>query len=195
MSTTITVDMAGALRKNLVLKALPVAARKQVEMWAVDTVTMLKRSASDMKSSDRKTGHMARNVSMRVEQNSDFYSIYIGTGLPGFKSVKYANIQDKGGVIRAKGKMLTIPAPGVKGTIHNYPGGFFMKTRKGNTVYFAAPSAKSGRVHTLKPLFLLRRQVTIPASGWFTTPINVRKPALAAMMQPGTVYKVAEGMV
>lgn len=194
----IQADFAGAMKKAAALRRIPAATKKQASRWAADTVKELKISAKSMHKSEQqgrgKTGHLARNIGMVVTAGEDHYQVLVGTGVGSLQTVKYASIQDKGGTIRAKGKMLTIPFPGVKGRASNFDC-FPLRTAKGNVILFEAKHNKRGTKTTLKPLFLLRRQVTLPATEWFSRPMAIRKPALEVMMQPSSVYKVAEEMV
>lgn len=190
-------DFSGAYRKVSAGLNLGRAAHKQASTWVATMVRILKQSAADMKKAGqgRKTGQLARSVGMKVTENSGAYEVLLGTGQHvGLPATRYAKIQDEGGTIRMKDKMLTIPAPGVKGRISNYPGGFFMKTRKGNLVYFAPPSAKSGRIRTLKPLFWLRRQVTLLETAWFSGPISRQVASLRLAMQPAELFRKAMEM-
>jgi hypothetical protein len=191
---SVSIDMTGALHKMMVLKNLTQASKKQASLWAADTVKELKLRALGMKKSGSGTSQLARNIGMQVVANGDSWDIRIGTGtwVGAPNDVVYANIQDKGGIIRAKGKWLTIPFPGVKGRASNFDC-FPMKTKRGNMILFEAKQMK--KYTQLKPLFLLRKQVIIPATGWFTTTLNIRKPALSVMMSPSAIYNAAESMV
>lgn len=190
-----SIDISGALRKTATLRTLPIVAEQQASVWAAETVKELKLAADALKKSGRKTSHLKRNIAMKVESHGDNWSIRIGTGVwAGANSaVKYADIQDKGGTIHAKDKMLTIPFPGVKGTAANFRDkqSFIMKSSRGNLII----AQRVGKRGTLKPLFLLKREVKIPATGWFTNTLNRRMPELNSMMQPGVLYRIAEGMV
>lgn len=187
-------DFSGAFHKTAVLKRIPKAEKHVVTQWATDTVMMLKRRAASMQKSGkgRKTGHLARNVGMESSLREDDFKIMIGTGVGRTQSVKYASIQDQGGVIKKKDKMLTIPLGATKGLIRNYPGGFFVKSSAGNVLYCQRVGA--GARAKLRPLFLLRDQVTLEATNWFSGIIDAREKDLAEAMQPEHALKVAEGM-
>jgi hypothetical protein len=144
-----------------------------------------------MQKSGRKSGEMGRNVGMEIRGNEGAYQGYVGTGIGKTKSVPYASIQDKGGIVTARGKWLTIPFPGVKGTASQYDC-FPLRTKRGNVILFEAKHNK--RSTTLKPLFLLRKQVRIPASAWFTNVIIANYSTLDELMDPSEVYRVAEAM-
>lgn len=69
----------------------------------------------------------------------------------------YARVQDYGGRLRPKtSKYLTIPLPGTRGRIRNYPNGFFVKSKKGNLL-FVEKQGKKG----IKPRFVLKQSVHI----------------------------------
>jgi hypothetical protein len=190
----IKADFSGALHKTAVMVRLPKATKHVLTQWATDTVMMLKKSAAAMQKSGpgRKTGLLARNIGMQATPSEDLYKILIGTGVGGTQSVKYASIQDQGGVIKAKKKYLTIPLGSTKGLIRNFPGGFFFKSAAGNVLYALRVGSK--RNPKIKPLFLLREQVTLPATHWFSGITDARAKDLAEAMKQGNILKVAEGM-
>lgn len=192
-------DMAGAIRKTQVLKAIPSTSKRIIAKWLAETVVALKRSANRQQRSGpgRHTGQMARNIGMEIEGTDISHKALVGTGVGGTQSVKYASIQDQGGTIRKKDKKLTIPLPGVKGRIANYPGGFFIKSKRGNVLYVIPKWGKvrggeNSKRKGFTPLFVLKDEVTIPASGWFTLPMSGRELLLSALMNPEAVYKAAE---
>lgn len=191
----IKADFGGALRKTQVLARIPKATKYQATLWGSDTLRMLKERARSMQKAGkgRKTGQLARNVGMEVSANPERWQILLGTGVGRTLQVKYARIQDQGGAIKMKDKMLTIPLGSTKGLIRNFPGGFFFKSRAGNLIY-AMRSGKGKRAR-IKPLFVLKDQVTLPATHWFSGIVSARKADLGEMMKPGTVLRVAEGMV
>jgi hypothetical protein len=195
-------DFAGALKKTQTLKALPRAFKKVVTGWAAESVRVLKRSAQDMKKSGpgRKTGDLARNVGMEIGREEDAYKVAVGTGVGDTKSVVYARIQDEGGTIHKKDKKLTIPLPGVKGLIKNYPGGFFIKSRAGNVLYVIprwqkVRGGENSRRGGFTPLFVLKDEVKIPASYWFSGPMRTRLEYLEEAARPENVLKIAEMIV
>lgn len=188
-------DFTGAMSKTLAVARIPQATRLQVERWGSETVKMMKLRVKDMKKSGAGTGHLWRNINFMVEGSQETWRALLGTGtgVGAMDNVKYASVQDKGAIIRAKKKYLTIPFPGVKGRASNYDC-FPLKTPSGAMILFKATHNKAGTKTTLTPLFLLRRQVTVPGTGWFSTTLAIRKPALDAMMAPGAVFGVAQGM-
>lgn len=162
--------------------------------WAIETVKALKISASRLrktaqrKSAWGKTGELARNIAYQLTQKRDGVSTVVGTGLAGKKSVKYAWIQDKGGTIHKKNKMLTIPLGNATGRIANYPDGFFIKSKKGNVLY----CQRKGK--ELVPLFLLRDSVEIPETRWFSGVVDKREPVIREMLRPENVFRRAQEM-
>lgn len=83
--------------------------------------------------------------------------------------MKYANIQEYGGVVRPKNaKYLALPignALGPRGVARKsgpraYPDGFFFTSKKGNLIFAVKTGSKKKR--RIEPLYLLRKSVTIP---------------------------------
>lgn len=192
--TQFSVDFTGAIHKTATLKAMPKATKHVLTQWATDTVMMLKRSAAAQQRSGRgrKTGQMGRNVGIEKTGNEEVTKIVIGTGVGGTQSVKYASIQDQGGTIHKKTKLLTIPLGATKGLIRNYPGGFFFRPKSGGLFYAGPGKTRSGK--PLRALFVLKDKVTLPASHWFSGIAEPRAADLAALMRPEHVIKVAERM-
>ena len=185
-------DFTGAIRKTQALKSVPRAMKYQVTRWTVDTVKELKRRAAGMQKSGkgRKTGQLARNIGQTISAGNERYHATIGTGVGGTKSVVYARIQDKGGTIVPRSKQyLTIPLGGVKGRADNYPNSFFIRSKAGNLL-LVERKGKGG----IRPLFVLKKQVTIPGSGWFTDTVTMREGVLIDMVTPDAVLAQAERM-
>lgn len=213
-------DFSGALHKSAACLNVGRAMRFQASRWAAETVAGLRRSAAAMQKAHamghNKTGQLARSVGMKVASASErTYSIAVGTGLAGFVNSKYARIQDEGGTVRAKnasftiqniagkptlGPYLTVPLRGVKGRMKDYPGAFVIRSKKG-TLLAVQPLAfksgarkgqrKTGKAAGLRPLFVLKFSVDIPASRWFTGVIERREPELEGMMDPQVVMNIA----
>jgi len=178
------------LAKQRAMRNIMQANKRQMQSWLTMTHRLAKRSASQMQKSDRHTSQMQNNIADDIiDTNDGFYGI-VGTGVKGTQTVKYARKQDVGGKIVAKGKYLTIPFPGVKGTARSQPGKtFFFKSRAGNLIL-----ARTQGKGKLVPLFLLKKSVTIPASRWFTKVIDARRNLLTEMLKPANVLRVAEKM-
>jgi hypothetical protein len=192
-------DFSAAIRKTQALKAVPRAFKRVITGWAAETVQVLKRSATDMKKSGpgRKTGQLARSVGMEISAAEEAYKVTVGTGVGRGLASKYARIQDEGGTIHKKDKMLTIPLPGVKGTIRNFPGGFFFKSKAGNVLYVMprwkkVRGGENSKSAGFTPLFVLKDQVTLPATMWFTGPMRTRLEYLEEAARPENVLKVAQ---
>ena len=86
----------------------------------------------------------------------------VGVAFFGPPAVPYARIHEKGGTIRAKGKLLTIPAKGTgpDQRMRDFPGGHFVPRAKGGAFYI-----QGGKLR-----FILVQQVTIPPRlGWVST--------------------------
>jgi hypothetical protein len=111
------------------------------------------------------------------------------------------------------GPFLTIPLGNTKGSVANYKNTINIRAKSGNFLVMqlsrGAGSSPNKRVYdpligkrawmgapkvTMKPLFLLKRQVTLGARRWFSGPINQRKPELDRMMSAESVLAVARAM-
>ena len=146
--------------------------------WGADTILKILRNLSGPILKTR-TGHLKRNVKYKAYLDPKMPRVEIGTGIAGAKSVKYAHILEEGGTIKpVRAKALTIPFPGVKGLARNYPGIFCVKGRD-----FLAIRQGSG----IKPLFSLKKEVTIPAFHWLWQSICETKPELETMMKPNYI--------
>jgi len=193
MEIKIKTDFVGQMQKSAILKSIPRAFKTNATNWAADTKRYIMNSYKGGKVFKRPPKEIDQNLDAKVfVTGPEQATIVIGTGgYVGKTPVVYADIQERGGTIRPKGHpFLTIPLPGVKGVIANYPDGFFINSKKGNLLY-ATTTGKRGK---LKPLFLLRRQVTLPARRWFSTPIAERRPELDRTMLPASVWATAQAM-
>jgi hypothetical protein len=201
MDFKITRDFSEALRKTQVLKALPRAFKKVVTSWGAESVRVLKRSAAGMQKSGRgrKTGDLARNVGMEIGREENAYRTLIGTGVGNTKSVVYARIQDVGGTIRPKNKKyLAIPLPGTKGVPKNFPDAFVIRSRGGSLLIVQRKwkKVRGGENYRqsseLVPLFVLKNEVRLPATYWFSGPMRQRIEYLEEAARPENVLKLAE---
>lgn len=192
-----TADFTGAFLKTATMKNIPRATKYQATSWSSDTLRLLKRSATNMQKSGqgRKTGQLARNTGQQITVDDKGFRILLGTGVGGTQSVKYAQIQDKGGTThpRVTDKMRKwawamhyamfpreIRGMGLRG-----------RERKGAQATWNNTSFYKAIALTKKSVL----DVTIPASNWFTGVIDARQPILGEMMKPEAVLQVAERMV
>jgi hypothetical protein len=178
MKIEVVSEITGAKVKLSRLAGMDWYFRKKMSVWRATTIEHIKRQASGPLIGTR-TGHLKRNIGAKLVNDEGKPGMVIGTGEQiGKQPVIYASIQEEGGVIKAKsGKALTIPFPGVTGRIRNYPDGFFIKSKLGNTIFVHKVGEK------IVPLFSLRKQVTIPARHWLSIPINQRIPLLNEVFQ------------
>jgi len=188
----IQVDISRARAKISALKGVDRLMRKKLTFWMADTIYHIKRMISGTYLGT-KTSQLKRNVGGKaVEFGSGAYGLMIGTGPDvGLSEVIYASIQEHGGTIRPKKrKWLTVPLPGVKGTVSNYPDGFFIKSKAGNLL-FVIRKGKYG----IQPLFVLKKEVKIPASHWLTQSIKDKQAELEKMLDPNQlVGDMMEGL-
>jgi len=181
----ISVDISGALEKNAVIRAMPRALKYQLTRWGSSTLKHIKRGLSGVRLNTG-TGHLKRNVGMFIGDGI----LALGTHVGNTAKVKYAGILEEGGKITPKSKKyLTIPLPGVKGLARNYPDAFIIKSKAGNLLIVQKDAR--GR---LKPLFLLRKEVTIPAFHWLSESIEDRRRELDGMTSEQAIFDAAVRM-
>jgi len=116
------VDTSGAKKKTAKLKQMSAGGYgdpigRVLVHFAGQVIKRAKRNATGgivgKYKWGKKTGALGRNVGHKLEHKADIFRLMLGTGMGlGKSSVKYANILDKGGVIRPKTKpYLAIPMP------------------------------------------------------------------------------------
>lgn len=177
----------GAQAKIRMLNSIPQAVKHQMTKWSGSAIKNIIRNISGHILKTR-TGHLRRNIGFKLSGFRNYQNLAIGTGVGGRKSVKYASILERGGIIRPKrASWLTIPLPGIKGMARNYPDSFFIKSKKGNLL-LVQKAGRSG----IKPLFVLRKQVRIPAFKWLSTSIKERMAELRRMMAKKELLNVAK---
>ena len=160
------------------------AIHYQLQRWTGKTVKHIIRNISGGILKTR-SAQLRRSITGRTFRDKLIYSI-IGSGIFGKKGVKYARILEKGGIIRPKTKKaLTIPLPGVKGRAANYPDSFIIKSKAGNTLIVQKKGAKG-----IKPLFVLKKSVKIPAFHWLSDSIKDMKPDLFRSLKPVELLKI-----
>ncbi len=171
-------------RKRRKKEDMSKAIHFQLQKWTGKTVKHIIRNVSGGILQTR-SAHLRRNITGKTFRDKLIYSI-IGTGIFGKKGVKYASILEKGGTIRPKkAKALTIPLPGVKGKASNFPDSFIIKSKAGNAL-IVQKKGKSG----LKPLFVLKKSVKIPAFHWLSDSIKDMKPDLFRSLKPVELLKI-----
>jgi hypothetical protein len=200
----IKVDLAGALRKTAMLKQVPQATKKCLERWGASSVLALMRAASNLKKTQHKGGGaLARSNDMKW---LDDKTLAVGTNLKRkTASEKYAKIQDEGGTIRPKGHpYLAIPLRGIKDRPKDHPNAFLLETKKGNVLLVEKVWSKargnspgwrgSGYKSGLRALFLLKTEVTLPATHWFSGTMRTMESLLPGYMDERQVLAEAKKM-
>lgn len=188
MSVRIEYDMTRMRKKLGKLKHIEQPIKRQIDDWSSETVRRTKMNIRDIFTT--RTGQLWRSVGFKSGIFGNIIRSEIGSGAGGAEPTKYARILEKGGKIRPKrAKALTIPLPGVKGRAANYPNSFIIKSKKGN-VLIAQRAGKKG----LRPLFVLKKKVKIPAFHWLSAPVKVMRPKLNKMLSPKEILKVMGGM-
>lgn len=203
------IDMKGALHKTATLLALPKAQKHILAQFLNDKVQMLKRRAASMQKTVRnkgtKSAQMSRNIDYTMKGSPELTVATIGTGVGKANHVKYADIQDKGGPVRAKkanftiqnikgkptfGPYLTVPLPGTRGSMKDYKGSFVIRTKSGKLLVVQGKGKGGG----FRPLFVLKYEVNIPASHWFSGIMDGSEEELMKLMSAEHQLKTAEGM-
>ena len=209
-----TTDLTGARWKLSKLKEMnPLMARK-LHAWGARTVEHTTRNLSGS-ILGTKTSHLKRNVGYKAVESEGTFGIAIGTGPDvGKKEVKYAKIHEYGGTIKPKkAKYLTIPLGSTKGTVAMHPEAFrqpskrggpvvprgfetrvrvgpkggsrlnILKSKAGNLIIFARTA------RGIKPLFLLKKEVRIPARYWLSRSIGEMKTMLDMLLKPEKIVE------
>ena len=181
-----TADVSGAKKKNKAIKGTGQAARYQLTSWGSKATKTIIRNVSGgiigKYKGGVRTGQLRRNIKFKIRGSKT--DIYLEIGSWG---VKYARILERGGTIRPKRvQYLTIPFPGVKGRARNYRDAFVFKSRAGNLILAQRQGAG------LKPLFILKKSVQIPAFEWLEKSIDQERSLLQRMMDKQELLRVAE---
>lgn len=145
-------------------KKIPRQMRRatQDSLWLLETAIKRKLTNDVLNVG---TGRLRNSITNKM-MPGEAISGYVGT------NVEYARIHELGGTITAKNSQyLTIPFPGVKGKIRDYPWGFFLRSKAGNLIFAGPPGnqkkfmpSKEDRTWAnFTPLFILKKSVTIPA--------------------------------
>ncbi len=176
-------------RKRRKIQRLDKAFRLQLTRWGGKTITHIKKNLRGP-ILNVKTAHLWRSIGMTTKTEGSVNSVTIGSGVAGKKAPPYAGINEKGGTIRPKkAKALKVPLPGIKGVAANYPDAFIIKSKKGNTLLVESRGKKG-----LRPLFVLKKSVKIPARHWLSQSKNEMKPDLQKLMRPQEIVKVMAAM-
>ena len=163
------------LAKQRAMRNIPKANRWIVTSWLAKAVQLTKGQAADMQKSKqhggKKSGHLARNIGMVLISTANGLHGEVGTGVGKTQSVKYAQIQDKGG----------LTSPEVTDKMRKFAWAMHYKTKDDKW----------------KGLALTKKQmlrIFIPRSRWFSGPIESVIPLLTNMLQPENALRVAEKM-
>lgn len=184
-----TVDTNKARKRLKRYKKLDRAILFNMQSWTTKTVKKTKINVMRVFFRSRKgrTGELARSIGGKTYAiGSKVYSV-VGSGVTG-KRVKYARIQEKGGTVKPRTKKwLTIPIGGTQGRAANFPNSFFIKSKAGN-ILLVERRGKKG----LRPLFVLKKSVDIPARYYLEKSMNQMKPSLHQEMKPEAILRTLE---
>jgi hypothetical protein len=168
-SVEFTTDASGALKKVATMKAFSRAAKYQLTRWAAETVQLIKRA----KILGVRSGQLMRNVGMKMGGSEEVPTATVGTGVGSAVSTssKYAKIQDVGGTTH----------PNVTEKMRRWAWAMFIKSKEDKYKWIALTSKA-------------KLDVKIPASGWFTYPLESMRPNLDWMISPEQLWAAAERM-
>lgn len=177
-------------RKRRKKQNMSKAFHYQLQRWTGRTVKHIIRNISGPILKTR-TGQLRRSISGQTFVSKFISKAILGAGIAGRKAPKYAKILETGKptIKPKKAKMLTIPLPGVKGVAANYPDAFIITSKKGNVLIVERKGEKG-----LRPLFVLKKEVKIPAKHWLSQSIKEMKPELIRSLKPKEIVKVMEKM-
>ena len=132
-------------------------------------------TASSGGSFKRPSGQLARSIQSKLVVRGTTISSVVGSGVRTGDRLPYANIQEKGGTIRAKNsKWLTIPLSGAKtasgrakkASARDFSDTFVDKSESGNLIIFQEKGDK------IIPLFLLRKSVKVPGTKYMSRTLS-----------------------
>lgn len=179
ISITINKDDLGRIKSTL--SRLRVKDRQGVFMKSLTKATLevesrLKTAVSNDKLRVR-SGRLRSSIGSIVTESGDSIIGLIGSGVRQGERVKYANIQETGGIIKPKNtKYLAVPLPAaltpagvLKKKPREWPDTFVMKSNNGNLLIV---QRKGKRVTRLVSLFVLKKQVRIPPSYYMSDVAN-----------------------
>lgn len=174
-------------RKRRKLQRLDKAFRFQLTRWGGKAKLRILKNLRGPILKVR-TAQLWRSMGYKAKTEGYKSSVEVGSGVAGKKAPVYARPLEKGKTIRPKkAKMLTIPLPGIKGVAANFPDAFIIKSKKGN-VLLVEKKGKKG----LRPLFVLKKSVKIPAKHWLSDSMKEMRPDLIKYLSVKEVMKVLE---
>jgi hypothetical protein len=142
---------------------------KVANTWAFQTVNKIKLDASGNLLNVRE-GRLRNRITGKVKQTRNKTSISIGS------NVIYAKVQDdkrNTTILPKTMQNLTVPVDRtVKGRARQYNNTFVIRSKKGNLLL--VKTVGKGKKKKIKPLFILKKQVTIKGTGFITDNINNR---------------------
>lgn len=200
MAEQISVNFSDADRKRIEKKLSTVGALKSPQI-----ITAFRRGLLGIESTLKKnvsgpilhvrSGHLRNSIGSYVFGRQDEIVGRVGSGVRTGQPVKYANILEKGGIIKpVRAKMLAIPIgtaltpAGVPRFTPNDLRGesFIARSRNNNLIIFR----KSGK--NILPMFVLKKQVKIPAFYYLSKSLTQSKGAAVQDIESG-IDAILEG--
>lgn len=166
--------------------------QKALDLWALTAVDAKLQQNLAGDKLKRRTGQLATRTKVSVGLRASKGS---GIAIAIESRVHYAHIQESGGTIRARGKLLTVPLPAAltpagvlrktAAKFRTQPSPFgstgVIRSRKGNLLVVGFPRGGSrtrrGR-NAFTPLFVLKRKVVIPESKFASDAVDSTLPEL-----------------
>lgn len=141
----------------------------------------------------RRTGNLAKSLNYRVNNDGGDISAVIGSGVLTGSRMRYASIQERGGVVKGK-PWLTVPLKAAltgAGVMkmpraRDYPDTFIRKGKSGNPIIFQ----KKGK--SIVPLFVLKKSVTIPPSRYMATSLSQSRAKILSTLNRVLAENIAK---
>lgn len=155
---------------------------KAFQMATLDVEQQLKKNVTGRHLKVR-TGHLRNSIGSKIETKQGEIVGIVGSGVRTGKRVKYANIHETGGTIKPKtAKFLTVPLPAaltpagvLKKPAREWDNTFFAKS--GENLFLMQKQGKK-----VVPLFVLKKEVTIPASHYLAETVQERMATVVRIM-------------
>lgn len=141
-----------------------------------------------------RTGKLRSSIGSVVREQDGKLAAHIGSGQRTGKPVVYANILEKGGIIRPVNRQwLTIPTQYAKSRAgagnmraREVSNGFFQRTKEGTLILYQGGKTKP------VPMFVLKKHVTIPAKRYLSLSLEQSQQAVFEELK-NALGKLAEG--
>lgn len=146
-----------------------------------------------------RTGALRRDVRGQARKISG--AIQIGVGVTKGPATAYAEIQDQGGVIKAKpGKALPVPLKPARERAAQVKSPSELPASIRNKMFMVKPASGGSPLLGIvkgkgefEAWYVLKKSVTIPASHWLTGPMNLHAPRVVPRLMMRALHRKLEG--